>query len=316
MISSSPAKRLQADLALGLAALIWGATFVLVKDALGDVSVFVYLAVRFALAAVVMAIFFWRAMRGLTLASIWAGVQIGFFMFAGYAFQTTGLKFTTPSKAAFITGSSVVLVPLLLAVFSRRRIKKSINKWIWAGALAALVGLYFLTVPPEGFGSLNKGDPIVFVCAVAFALHMIVISRYVARHSVGALAVIQVATTAVLASVAIPVASLAGLEQPHWRWSGTLVAAVLVTALGSTAFGFSAQTWSQQYTSPTHTAILISTEPVFAAITSWLIAKEHLGPRILLGAALIFVGILLAELKGATPIAPESPEPELRPHHD
>src|ERR1700733_7840827 len=149
-------KRLQADLALGLAALIWGATFVLVKDALADVSVFVYLAIRFALAAAVMAIFFWLSMRGLTLASVWAGAQIGFFMFAGYAFQTTGLKFTSPSKAAFITGSSVVIVSLLLAVFGKRRV----NKWIWAGALAALAGLYFLTVPPLGFGGLNRGDPL------------------------------------------------------------------------------------------------------------------------------------------------------------
>ena len=146
-------KRLQADLALGLAALIWGATFVLVKDALADVSVFVYLAVRFALAAAVMAIFFWRSMRGLTLASVWAGAQIGFFMFAGYAFQTTGLRFTTPSKAAFITGSSVVIVPLLLALFSKRRV----NLWIWSGAVAALAGLYFLTVPLEGLGGLNRG---------------------------------------------------------------------------------------------------------------------------------------------------------------
>src|ERR1700722_17460520 len=91
-------KRLQADLALGLAALIWGATFVAVKDALADVSVFVYLAVRFALAASVLALFFWRSLRCLALYAAWAGVQIGFFMFAGYAFQTTGLRFTTPSK--------------------------------------------------------------------------------------------------------------------------------------------------------------------------------------------------------------------------
>ena len=312
MIGNMFSKRIRADIALGLAALIWGATFVLVKDALADVSVFVYLVVRFALAAVVMAVFFWRSMRSLRLASVWAGAQIGFFMFAGYAFQTTGLKFTSPSKAAFITGSSVVLVPLLLALFSRRHV----NRWIWAGAVSALAGLYFLTVPPEGLGGLNHGDPIVFGCAVAFALHMIVIGRYVERHSVGALAVIQVATTAVLATIAVPLASVAGLEQPHWHWSSTLVAAVLVTALGSTAFGFSAQTWAQQYTSPTHTAILISLEPVFAAITSWIVASEHLGGRILLGAGLIFAGILLAELKGATPIAPESPEPEVRPLRD
>ena len=197
-------KHLRADLALGFTALIWGATFVVVKDALADVSVFLYIAVRFVLAAAVMAIFFRRSLRGLTRSSIWAGAQIGFFMFAGYAFQTTGLKFTSPSKAAFITGSSVVIVPLLLAVFSKRRV----NAWIWAGAMAALAGLYFLTVPPEGFGGLNRGDPLVFGCAVMFAVHMIFISRYIANHSVGALAVVQVATTAILATIALPLLSV------------------------------------------------------------------------------------------------------------
>ena len=298
-------KRIRADIALTVTAFIWGSTFVVVKDALADVSVFVYLAVRFAMAAVVLAVFFWRSLRTLNRASIWAGVQIGFFMFAGYASQTTGLQFTSPSKAAFITGSSVVIVPIALAVFGQRKL----NAWIWAGAVAALAGLYFLTVPPEGLGGLNAGDPIVFGCAVAFAIHMIFISRHVQKHSVGSLAVVQVATTAILSTIAIPIASAVHLEQPHWRWSGTLVFAVLVTALGSTAFGFTAQTWAQQYTSPTHTAILISLEPVFAAITSWFVAHEHLTGRILLGAGLIFLGIMLAELKGAAPAAPESTEP-------
>src|SRR5277367_1189760 len=302
-------KHLRADFALVICALIWGATFVVIKDALADMSVIAYIAVRFGIAAVLMAIIYWRAVRALTLREVWAGAQIGIFMFAGYMFQITGLRWTTPSKAAFVTGMYVVFVPIVLAIFGRRRI----SIWIWAGAIAALAGLYFLSVPPEGLGGLNRGDPIVFGCAVMFALHMIVISRYVEHHSVGALAVIQVATTAVLATIAIPILSLAGLEHPHWHSSPTLITAVLVTALGSTAFGFSAQTWSQQYTSATHTAIIISLEPVFAAITSWLVAREHLGPRILLGAALIFAGILLAELIGATPIAPESPEPEIHP---
>ncbi len=304
-LSPMHSKRLRADLALAFTALIWGGTFVVVKDALADVSVFMYLAVRFALAAVAMAIFFRRSLRGLTPSAVWAGVQIGFFMFAGYAFQTTGLKYTSPSKAAFITGSSVVIVPILLAIFGKRRV----NGWIWMGALAALAGLYLLTIPPEGIGALNRGDPMVFGCAVMFAVHMIVISRYVEHHSVGALAVIQVATTASLATMALPLLSSAGLEHPRWVWSGTLVFAVLITSIGSTAFGFSAQTWAQQYTSPTHTAILISLEPVFAAITSWLVAREHLTGRILLGATLIFAGILFAELKGGAPGAPESPEP-------
>src|ERR1700728_1961608 len=106
-------KRLRADFALGLCALIWGATFVIVKGALADASVFVFIAVRFALAAVLMAIVLRRSLRDLSLRTVWPGMQIGFFLFGGFAFQTAGLKYTTPSKAAFITGSCVIFVPIL-----------------------------------------------------------------------------------------------------------------------------------------------------------------------------------------------------------
>jgi drug/metabolite transporter (DMT)-like permease len=142
-----------------------------------------------------------------------------------------------------------------------------------------------------------------------FALHIIFVGRYVEHHSVGTLSFVQVATTGALATVFVPVLSALHWEAPHWVWTQTLIWAVLLTSLGSTVMGFSFQVWAQQYTSPTHTAILISLEPVFAALTSWLMGREHLGGRMLAGAALIFVGILLAELKGPAPAAPESPEP-------
>lgn len=298
-------KRVRADLALLFCSLVWGGTFIVVKDALADVSIFTYLAVRFALSAAVMAILFWRTLRAIDGRTIWAGAQIGFFMFGGYAFQTTGLKFTTASKAAFITGSSVVLVPIFLAAFGRRRI----NVWVWLGALSALVGLYFLMIPPEGFGSLNRGDAIALGCAVMFALHVIFIGHYVERHAVGSLSFLQVATTALLATIAVPLLSSAGWEAPKLVWSGQLIFAVLITAIGSTVVGFSFQTWAQQYTTPTHTAIFISLEPVFAVLTAWIVAHERLSGRVWLGAGLILLGIVLAELKGATPIVPESPEP-------
>ena len=301
-------KRVRADLALLFCSLVWGGTFIVVKDALADVSIFAYLAVRFALAALIMAVMFWRTLRSLDRHALWAGVQIGFFMFGGYAFQTTGLKFTTASKAAFITGSSVVLVPVFLAAFGRRRI----NMWIWLGAFSALAGLYFLMIPPEGFGSLNRGDAIALGCAVMFALHVIFIGQYVERHSVGVLSFLQVATTAVLATLAVPILA-AGWEAPRLVWSGKLIFAVLITAIGSTVIGFSFQTWAQQYTTPTHTAIFISLEPVFAVITAWIVAHERLSPRVWVGAGLILVGIVLAELKGVAPIAPESPEPIVAP---
>jgi drug/metabolite transporter (DMT)-like permease len=302
-------KRARADFALCFCSLIWGATFVVVKDALADISVFVYIAVRFGLAAVLMGMLFWRSLRETSLRTVWAGIQIGFFMLGGYVFQTSGLKFTTPAKAAFITGSSVVLVPILLAAFCRRRI----TGWIWAGAFAALAGLYFLAVPREGLGRLNRGDPIVFVCAVMFALHIIFIGRYIERHSVGALSFLQVATTAVLSSLLLPLVAVAGWEHPRLVWTGNLVGAILITSIGSTVIGFSFQVWAQQYTTPIHTAILLSLEPVFAALASWVLARERLGGRTLLGGALIFAGILLAELKGPAPAAPESPEPVVAP---
>jgi drug/metabolite transporter (DMT)-like permease len=292
--------RLRADFALAFIALIWGATFVVIKDALADVSVVVYLALRFGLAAAIMAALYWRSLRKMTPATVWAGVQIGVLMFGGYAFQIFGLKLTTPSKAAFITGSSVVLVPLLLGIFTRR----GVTRWTWAGSLAALGGLYFLSVPREGFSGLNCGDPIVFGCAVMFALHFIFTGHYVERHSVAALSFLQVATTAVLSALLLPIVTAAGWERPRLHWTGYLVFAILLTAIGATVIGFSLQTWAQQFASPAHAAILVSLEPVFAAATSLVFTRERLGGRVLLGAALILAGILLAEWKASAETQP------------
>ena len=295
-------KHVRADLALATCALIWGATFVIIKDALADISVVAYLAIRFGLAAVLMACMYWRTVRALTRQAVWAGAQIGFFMFAGYIFQIGGLRLTTPSKAAFITGMFVVFVPILLAIFGRRRI----SVWIWCGAVAALGGLYFLSVPSEGLGGLNRGDPIVFGCAIMFALHMIFISRNVRHHSVAAMSFLQVATTAVLSALLLPVAAAVGWERPHLVWTGYLVFAILVTAIGATVLCFSLQTWAQKHTSTSHAALLLTLEPVFAAVTSVSLGQEHLGSRMLTGAALILGGILLAEFMGAAPAAADS----------
>jgi len=298
-------RRFRADASLVLATMLWGATFVVVKDALDYASVFAFLALRFALATGLMAVIFRRALQQLDRHQIRAGALIGSLLFAGYVFQTSGLMYTTPSKAAFITGFGVVLVPVFSAVFWGRRI----NRWVWAGALAALLGLYFLTVPPEGLRELNRGDLLVLACAAVFALHIIVVGRYSARHPVGALSFLQVATTGVLTVLMLPLVSLTAWEPFRVNWSTSLVFAVLITAVFATAICFSIQVWAQQYTTATHTAIIFTLEPVFAAITSYLLLSERLGVRALLGAALILAGILLAELRGPTQAAVDSPGP-------
>jgi drug/metabolite transporter (DMT)-like permease len=295
-------RRVQADLALGFCSLIWGATFVLVKDALANVSVFLFLVLRFSLATVTLALIYRAVVRRLDRATFWAGAALGWFMFSGYALQTIGLRFTTPSKAAFITGTSVVMVPVLHALISRRRARL----WVWAGAIAALFGLYFLTVPAAGLGDLNKGDLWVMGSAVVWALHILLVGHYSPRHSVGALTFTQVAFSAGFTALFLPLLWATRMETPHVTWTASVVAAVLLTAVGATALAFSIQVWAQKFASPSHVAILFSLEPVFAAFTSVLFYGEHLTGRTMTGAALVLAGILMAELKGPAPAAPEA----------
>jgi drug/metabolite transporter (DMT)-like permease len=298
-------RRVKADLALASCSLIWGATFVLVKNALADASVFVFLAARFVFAAILMALIFRRSLAKTTRAEVFAGAWIGVFMFAGYAFQTVGLASTTPSKAAFITGSSVVLVPLLHGLLWRKRI----GAWIWMGVVAALAGLYLLTVPPSGLGHLDRGDAIVGGCAVMFALHILFVGHFSPKHSAGALSAHQITMTAVLSVLAVPVVGFTHWEPPRFHPASELLLAIIITAAFATALAFSAQVWAQQHTTPTHTAILFSLEPVFAAVASYIALGERLSHRAFAGAALILAGILIAELLGSTPVAPESPGP-------
>ena len=294
-------RKLKADLLLVACTLIWGASFVVVKGALADASVFAFLAIRFAVAASSLAILCFRDLRTLNGAALRAGAVMGCCMFGGYAFQTAGIELTTPSKAAFVTGVSVVLVPVFLGLFARQRIGRA----IWAGALVAVAGLYYLTVPASGFGDLNRGDLLVLCGSVAFALHIIAIGRYARRHSPGVLNFLQVTMTLLMICLTWTVLAMAGRESFRVAWTARLLAAVLLTGVLATAVAFSVQVWAQQHTSSSHAAIVFTLEPVFAALTSFAFFRERLGLRALLGAALILAGILLAEFKGPAPAAAE-----------
>jgi drug/metabolite transporter (DMT)-like permease len=295
--------RFKAHLALLLCSLLWGVTFVVVKDALTDSSVFAYLAARFILALPPMAWFYGAPLRKLSASDFRAGVRIGILMFGGYAFQTAGIAVTTPSKAAFITGFSVVLVPVLMALIWRRRI----SGWAWAGAFASFAGLYYLTVPREGIGDLNRGDLLVMGCTLCYALQIIFIERYSGEHSVAGLSFLQVAVTAAFSFAAVPLVAAAHWEPFRFHLTPGLIFAVVVTAVFTTAIAYPLLVWGQSHTSATNTALILAAEPVFAAITSFIVLHERLGARALAGAALILAGILLAELKG-TARAVHTPE--------
>jgi drug/metabolite transporter (DMT)-like permease len=291
--------RFKAHCALLLCSFFWGVTFVVVKDALADISVFGYLAARFALGALPMIWIYREDLRKLTQDELWAGVQVGLFMFGGYAFQTAGIARTTPSKAAFITGLSVVLVPVFLAVFWRRKI----GAWAWGGAAASFAGLYLLTVPRQGFAELNRGDLLVMGCAVLYALQIIFIARYTGKYSLGALSCLQVILAGLGSTIAVPVLNLTRWEPFFIRFTFQMEFGVIVTAIFTTALAYPLLVWGQRHTTATNTALILTAEPVFAAITSFVVLHERLGGRPLAGAMLILGGIGLAEWKGTIPTA-------------
>jgi drug/metabolite transporter (DMT)-like permease len=284
--------------------LIWGVTFVVVKNALDYSSVFIFLAIRFTLAALLMAALRPRALRRMDTQEIFAGLRLAFFMFVGYGFQTTGLQYTTASHSGFVTGASVVLVPILLGIFWGRRL----TYWIYGGAFAALVGLYFLTVPAAGLRYLNYGDVLTFVAAGFYAVHIILVGEYMQEHSVSALSLIQVAGCGAMAWVLTGAGAVIHWQPVRFAWRWELLLAVGICTVFATAVAFTVQLWAQQYTSASHAAILFALEPVFAVVTSYVVLHERLSSRALKGAGLVILGILIAELLGA-PAAPESPEP-------
>jgi drug/metabolite transporter (DMT)-like permease len=290
-------------LLLVMIAFIWGSTFVLVKEALNDASPLALNSARMIVAAVLLAFFYRKKIAVLTKPALMAGVLVGVFLYAGYAFQTSGLKLTTPSKSAFLTGTSSVLVPLFLVAIWHVRI----HLWRVVGILLALVGLFLMTVPggPGGladFANVNMGDLLTVGCAICFTFHVIFVGRASQRFPFEQVAFLQVGTAAILMTLSTPL-----LEHPYFRATPTVIAAILITGVLCTAVAFSIQSWAQQFTPATHTALIFTTEPVFAWLTSFIYLHERLGLRAGAGAMLILGGVLISELLGQV----EKPDDEL-----
>jgi len=276
------------DGSLVVMTLIWGATFVMVKRALADASTLLFLTIRFATAAGVLAIVFRKDFRAGNLRkSVRAGVLAGLCLFGGYVFQTVGLRYTTASKAAFLTGFTTPMVAVLSSVVYRRtpQLMEAL------GVATAFIGMALMTIPSDRF-EIGAGDLIVSACAVAYAFHILVTGRFAAEVNMGVFIVTQIATGA-----AVGAATFWWAEPVRIHWSLPLIGALAVTSVLATALGFTIQTWAQRWSSPTRTALFFTLEPVFAWMTSYLVAGEVLSGRAAIGAVLILGGVLMLELK-------------------
>jgi len=292
--TDAPAARLTAyrwGLALVGVTAVWGATFVVVRDAVATVPPFTFVAYRFLAAAALLAVARPRALPRRQPRLVAAGVVAGVALFAGYGFQTVGLQYTTASSAGFITGLAVVLTPLLAAVVLRE--PPGLGPAL--GAALAFAGLALLSLQHL---EVRRGDALVLGCAVAFAAHILLLGRFAPRYPSYQLAVVQLGTAGVLA---FGWAGATGdLVAPA---NGQVWLALAITAVLASAAGFLIQTRAQSEVSPTRTAVILTMEPVFAGLFGFLLAGERLGPRGWAGACCILAGMLVAEL-GRRPSVP------------
>lgn len=278
-------KQYKADLALLLVTIGWGSSFILTKNALGDLTTFNFLAIRFLVAFFLSAIIFAKRFKNLNKTTLISGVIVGSILFAGYAFQTVGLNFTSVSNSAFITGFSVILVPILSALLFRKKIELN----AFTGTVLALIGLSLLTL--NGKFALGIGDILTFVSTFAFAMHIITVGLYTNKSDSILLGIIQIGVVgfwSLLATLAVETPIIpTGVD----TWVNLLVLAIICTS-----GAFIVQSVAQQYTSATHTAIIYTGEPVFAAIFAYFMIGEILSPKGMFGAVLIIAGMLVAEL--------------------
>jgi drug/metabolite transporter (DMT)-like permease len=288
-------KPVVADLSLLLVTIIWGSTFVLVQNAIDFLEPFSFNSIRFLAAAILLIvcllIFEKGQIKQLNLKLLLSGVFIGFWLFLGYATQTIGLLYTTSSKAGFITGLNVVLVPL----FSMMLLKQFPNRNAVLGVLTATIGLFLLTM--TDVTSLNIGDGFVLICAVSFALQIIYTGKFSNKYPTLLLTVIQISTVAILSIIS-------SIIFEDWRKSFNpdilltkdVLIALVITSIFATALAFLIQTNFQKYTSATRVALIFAMEPVFAAITGYYWADERLSYSALVGCILIFAGMIFAEM--------------------
>jgi len=288
-----------ADLALTLIMAVWGSSFAILRSLLGDgvASPLVLVAVRMGIATALLLGFMavspkgraqLRSLRGEVLRD---GVFVGVLLAIGFLLQTEGLQRTTASRSGFLTGTLVVLVPLIeLAVFRKRPALPAT-----IGVLLAFVGMTVLSAPWSNASNATAlGDALTLACALVFAAHIVALGRIAPKHAVLPLLLLQLATIGVLAALMGPVVDSQQFSATPRLWLALLYLAVFATLL---AFGV--QTWAQKILPPVRVALISALEPVFAALWAALLIGERLTLRELMGGALIVLGVVVGEAGAA-----------------
>lgn len=271
-----------------ITAIVWGSGFVVTAIALDYLTAYQVMFGRFVLAAIILSILFGKKFRSFTKAVVWKGAVLGTILYIGFALQTVGLEYTTPSKNAFLTAVNVVIVPLIAYIVYKRKV----DRYETIGSIIALIGIGFLSL--QGSMTINIGDALSLACAVAFAFDIFYTNHFVKKEDALSLTIVQFITASLIGLAAIfiqgDIPTLATLETEA-------IYAVIYLAVFSTTIAYVCQNIAFQYTTATKGAIILSLEAFFGMVLSVLFLHEVLTGRMVTGAVLIMAAILITELK-------------------
>ena len=288
------------ETALLIMTVIWGGTFVIVKESLNDISSMLFIASRFGIASVIL--FFVLRLKKISIhkESFLPGLILGIFLFGGFFFQTIGLKITSATKSGFLTGVLIVFIPFVQILIE----KKFPSKGAWIGTALVFVGIIFLSSGGTSINNFlfelgkgfNIGDVFTLICALLFAFQVVLIDVYTPKYEFWSLLLVQLSTVAVLSFIASLFFSGFGVETFHIEITKYLIFGILYTSLLATLINIGLQTRFQKMVSPTIAGIIYSFEPIFAAIFAYFLLDEKITNFGLLGSFLIFCGLISAEV--------------------
>ncbi|MBK8945307.1 MAG: DMT family transporter [Ignavibacteriae bacterium] len=291
-------KKYKSEAILLLITLLWGATFVIVKESLNDISSMAFIALRFLIAGIFLLPFIIK--KKFTKQNFNAGILLGILLFIGFAVQTIGLKYTSATKSGFFTGTTVIMIPILQTIIEKR----IPTKGVILGSILVMIGIAFLSSGGNSIFSLfndiatnfNLGDGLTLVCAFFFAIYIIYLDIETTKHEFWVLLFLQIITTAILAILFSFIFSGINLEHFKIDLTNNLIGGILYTSIFATLITTALQTKYQKDVTPAKAGIIFSFEPIFAAIFAFFILGEKITNFGYFGAALIMLGLFISEL--------------------
>lgn len=280
-------KSLKADLALLVVTVFWGAGFPATKIAIQTIPPFYHIGLRFIIASLLLSMIFYKKLKELNREIVRPALVLSSLLFATYAFQTVGIQFTTASKSGFFAGLAVLIVPIFAVFYQKTRLElKTV-----IGVLLATLGLYLLSYTGDSF-DFNIGDFLTILCSVTYAWQLLFTGTFVQKYDATLLSIVQLFFVSIFglifALVFEPLPS--DISMPSF-WS------LMFSAVFCTAFAFWMQTTMQKFTSASHIALIFTMEPVFGALTSFLLLGEVLGSKGILGGLMIVAAMVVTELQ-------------------